>query len=85
MKNLHNDPVLKKKYYNECFGTEAGQAVLLDLFKEAGFDCPSTHVPNDPYTSAFNEGAKAAIWRIKLVMNANVDFFLKEAAKHRSL
>lgn len=51
------------KSYKECFSTVEGKKVLLDLMKQGRFMQP-TFVPNDPYTSAYNEGMRRIILRI---------------------
>jgi hypothetical protein len=81
MKDLQNNPVAQRNYYSEVFDTEAGQAVLLDLFKQAGLDRPTTHVPGDSHTSAYNEGMRAMVWQIMIKANQDVDPYLWEALK----
>jgi hypothetical protein len=81
MKDLQNNPVAQKKLYAECFNTEAGQAVLLDLFKEAGLDRKTVHVPGDANTSAFNEGMRSIVWSIMTKANQDVAPYLQQALK----
>lgn len=83
MKDLNNNPQLKKDTYMEVFSTEAGQAVLLDLFKANYVDHSTSHVPGDHHTSAYREGRRSAIWDIMLTINADVSQFIDAAQRHR--
>ena len=44
-----------KRAYEKVFSTSDGQTVLEDLDTAARQRC---HTPNDPYTTAFNEGQR---------------------------
>ncbi len=49
--------------YKELFGTDIGQKVLMDLMKNHGV-LQSLHCPGDPYSTAFNDGARSVVLRI---------------------
>lgn len=56
--------------YIELFKTDLGSKVLKDLIKST-FYLNTTHVPGDPYTTAFNEGQRALVARILRTANIN--------------
>ena len=53
--------------YHSIFTSETGKAVLNDLKKSCFFNRTS-HVPGDPYSSAFREGMREVILRIEIVI-----------------
>jgi hypothetical protein len=56
--------------YIDLFKSDLGQDVLKDLIKSTFF-LNTTHVPGDPYTTAFNEGQRALVSRILRTANIN--------------
>lgn len=56
--------------YIDLFKSDLGQDVLKDLIKSTFF-LNTTHVPGDPYTTAFNEGQRALVSRILRTSNIN--------------
>lgn len=81
MKDISNNPELLKDAYNRLFNSEMGQAVLLDLFKEAGLDRYTIHVQGDPHSSAYHEGRRSIVWSIMIKANQDVAPYLKQALK----
>lgn len=62
--------------YQKTFADGDGREVLKDLMKSTGYDS-TTFVPNSPYDSAFNEGARSVVIRIIKQLNMNPESFLK--------
>lgn len=56
--------------YVDLFKSDLGDQVLKDLIKSTYF-LNTTHVPGDPYTTAFNEGQRALVGRILRTANIN--------------
>ena len=56
--------------YIDLFKSDLGQDVLKDLIKSTFF-LNTTHVPGDPYTTAFNQGQRALVSRILRASNIN--------------
>ena len=57
---------LLKSHYVVAFGPKCGpaqEAVLRDLYEEGGM-MKRSHVPGDPYATAFNEGARSVVLHI---------------------
>lgn len=48
-----------KDLIKSVLGTDAGQQLLLVL--DSRFNARSSFVPNDPYTTAFNEGQRSVV------------------------
>lgn len=53
----------KSKLYKKVFNSPEGKKVVRDLM-ECGMIFGQTHVPNDPYSSAFNEGQRRIVLRL---------------------
>lgn len=73
--------------YKTIFNTPQGKEVLKDLLKFCHFDSP-TFMPNDPYTSAFNEGKRRVALRILGIMNMDEEAMnkvLEELNQYRGL
>ena len=56
-----------QRIYRQVFSTEDGAKVLEDLKARFGFQ-QTTHVPGDPYESAFFEGQRNAVLLILRMM-----------------
>ena len=56
-----------QRVYREVFSSDEGQKVLDDLKSRFGFQ-QTTHVPGDPYESAFFEGQRNAVLLILRMM-----------------
>lgn len=71
MQNKMFDVFKKRpKLYKDTFSTPQGKEVLKDLAKFCGQNSP-THVPGDPYTSAYKEGMRRVFLRIQQFVNLN--------------
>lgn len=62
--------------YKKVFAGKDGEVVLADLMK-AGGCFGTTFVPNDPYSSAYNEGARSMILRILDTVDIDPEKFRK--------
>ena len=60
-----------KKLFEKTDDNRAGLAVLEDLFSFCGMD-RSSFCPGDPYSMAFNEGARRVFLRIMGMLRMNV-------------
>lgn len=58
--------------YKSVFTSERGKNVLKDLMKRSSF-ISSSHVPGDPYTSAYNEGARGVVVHILRVLKMDLN------------
>ncbi len=58
--------------YQRIFRTEDGTKVLEHLSKMLG-GARTSHVPNDPYSTAFNEGMRNAFISIKAIIDTDPD------------
>jgi|TARA_R100001443_G_scaffold27491_3_gene40699 hypothetical protein len=56
-----------QRVYREVFSSDEGKRVLDDLKARFGFQ-QTTHVPGDPYESAFFEGQRNAVLLILRMM-----------------
>lgn len=56
--------------FKEVFDTPAGGRVLRSLMHACGF-MHSSHVPGDPYATAFNEGGRNVV--IQILHKARID------------
>ena len=56
-----------QRIYREVFSSDEGKSVLDDLKARFGFQ-QTTHVPGDPYESAFFEGQRNAVLLILRMM-----------------
>lgn len=57
--------------YRRTFETDHGRRVLWDLMKNSGM-LGTSFVPNDPYTTCYNEGGRAVVLDILKKLNTNV-------------
>ena len=64
--------------YQKAFGTAFGRDVLLDLAEKSGF-FEDLFVPNDPTSTAFNNGRRSLFLEILKATGTNVDDVLKTA------
>lgn len=60
------------KAYKSVFSTGDGKKVLKDLLRTGRYNEP-TFVPNDPYTSAFNEGMRRMALRVVAFVEADLE------------
>lgn len=62
--------------YKELFESDVGRKVLFSLIKSYGV-LNSTHVPGDPYSTAFNEGQRSVVLMIMRKAKTDIKKFLK--------
>lgn len=62
----------KQALYQQVFSTPQGEKVLKDLLQRH-FVFSTTHVPTDPYTSAFQEGRRAVVTDILRYLHADLN------------
>lgn len=62
--------------YAELFKSDIGQKVLYDLLRCHGV-LGACHVPGDPYSTAFNDGARSVVLRIMKRSKMDINAFLK--------
>ena len=53
--------LIRKSYYKNALSSPDGEKVIHDLIRRYGHFNSTTHVPNDPTSSAFNEGQRSVI------------------------
>ncbi len=58
--------VARIRDYRQTFGTQAGRRVLADLRKS--FENRSSHVAGDPYETAFREGERNVMLKLKSML-----------------
>lgn len=58
--------------YREAFATRSGQIAITDLTQRFGFVTQTTLVAGDSHCSAFNEGNRAVIAYINMVITGGV-------------
>jgi hypothetical protein len=66
---------IRKGDYQRTFGTESGQRVLREIYRECGFG-NEVHVPGDPYQTAYNAGLRRAALRIAKALGETEAEFL---------
>lgn len=60
------------KAYKDTFSSESGKRVFADILRMGRYNQP-TFVPNDPYTSAFNEGMRRMALRVVSFVEADLE------------
>lgn len=58
--------VARLRDYRQTFGTQAGRRVLGDLFRSYLYK--QSHVSGDPYQTAFNEGARHVVLKLRAAL-----------------
>lgn len=56
--------------YQKVFGSERGKKVLRHMMRISGF-LSTSHVNNDPYSTAFNEGMRSMV--IQIIKKTKID------------
>ena len=62
----------RRTLYHDFFNLPEGKEVLADMARRH-YVYATTHVPNDPYYTAFNEGRRAVILELMKLANAPID------------
>ncbi len=57
--------------YQQVFNSAVGQRVLWDMMKSFGF-MEHSHVPGDPYSTAFHEGQRNVVLSIHRTLKMNL-------------
>lgn len=68
----------KKDLYARVFNTPDGRAVLADMARFSGYDKPC-HVPGDSHSTAWNDGVRRPVVRIRRLLNMSEDEIFRMA------
>jgi hypothetical protein len=69
--------------YKKTFSTDEGKMVLMDLVKSSGM-MASSFVANDPYATAFNEGARSIVVRLIDTIQIDPEKYIKMLEEYKS-
>jgi hypothetical protein len=71
----------RQQRYKAVFAGIDGEWVLADLYRKAGIMRPC-HVPGDPCSSAFQDGAQSLVKHIALTLGESADRMLRRTQEH---